>query len=426
MMSVGTGGERERYDECVKDGLVVSQVFCLPSSYRKDVPPQTDGPLNVFFKLPVTEISQVDDHKSQLTVRLSYKLRWPEHRMLLNDSADWSKGEINVRPDMINYFWTPDIIIHDLIKFNKPQVLNTVAALEIIQDHSVYYKIRSDITIVCKGMQFPDYPMDHHVCLLKLSSYGYDDTRMKLSGKFYYNKANQRVLAFHTDIQELSEKYKVFQGTSRNFSVYGMELILRRSLSPFILSIYLPSSMFVAMSWVSFFIPPDIVPARIVLLVTLCLVLINMFNSTTARIPVANSITAVEVWILACILLVFFTLLEYALILREVVTAKRTSQGDSESERQRRSSVATVSCVQVEMELMQSVSKASLPEVLQQRSPTTPPNNNSSNSKTEEQREDFLHHQKINWDQQATIVFPLIFLVFNISYWLHYLCINKL
>ena len=28
---------------------------------------------------------------------------------------------------------------------------------------------------------------------------------------------------------------------------------------------------------------------------------------------------------------------------------------------------------------MQSVSKASLPEVLQQRSPTTPPNNNSSN-----------------------------------------------
>ena len=28
---------------------------------------------------------------------------------------------------------------------------------------------------------------------------------------------------------------------------------------------------------------------------------------------------------------------------------------------------------------MQSVSKASLPEVLQQHSPTTPPNNNSSN-----------------------------------------------
>ena len=34
--------------------------------------------------------------------------------------------------------------------------------------------------------------------------------------------------------------------------------------------------------------------------------------------------------------------------------------------------------------------------------------------------------QKINWDQQATIVFPFIFLIFNVSYWLHYLWINKL
>ena len=81
--------------------------------------------------------------------------------------------------------------------------------------------------------------------------------------------------------------------------MYGFEIRLSRSLGPFLLSIYLPSAMFVIMSWFSFFIPPvsiiiididdinndalfqDIVPARIVLLVTLCLVLINMFNSTT-------------------------------------------------------------------------------------------------------------------------------------------------
>ena len=66
-----------------------------------------------------------------------------------------------------------------------------------------------------------------------------------------------------------------------NYSVYGFEMQLSRSLGPFILSIYLPSAMFVTMSWVAFFVPPDIVPARIVLLVTLCLVLVNMFNSTT-------------------------------------------------------------------------------------------------------------------------------------------------
>ena len=41
-----------------------------------------------------------------------------------------------------------------------------------------------------------------------------------------------------------------------NYSAYGFEILLSRSLGPFILSVYLPSAMFVMMSWVSFFVPP--------------------------------------------------------------------------------------------------------------------------------------------------------------------------
>ena len=82
-------------------------------------------------------------------------------------------------------------------------------------------------------------------------------------------------------IQLFSIERKLLNILAGNYSVYGFEMQLSRSLGPFILSIYLPSAMFVTMSWVAFFVPPDIVPARIVLLVTLCLVLVNMFNSTT-------------------------------------------------------------------------------------------------------------------------------------------------
>ena len=37
--------------------------------------------------------------------------------MVLNDSADWSRGEINVTPDIIKHFWVPDIVIHDLVRY---------------------------------------------------------------------------------------------------------------------------------------------------------------------------------------------------------------------------------------------------------------------------------------------------------------------
>ena len=50
-------------------------------------------------------------------------------------------------------------------------------------------------------------------------------------------------------------------------------------LSSFKCQVYLPSFMFVVTSWVSFLIKPEVVPGRMALLVTLFLVLINIFNS---------------------------------------------------------------------------------------------------------------------------------------------------
>ena len=68
------------------------------------------------------------------------------------------------------YHRTPDIIIHDLVQFKKPVILSEVAALEIRRENAVYYKVRSDVTIVCRGMNFALYPFDRHVCYLKLTS----------------------------------------------------------------------------------------------------------------------------------------------------------------------------------------------------------------------------------------------------------------
>ena len=46
-------------------------------------------------------------------------------------------------------------------------------------------------------------------------------------------------------------------------------------------------------------------------------------NFFRARIPVASAVTALEIWLLACILLVFGALAEYAFILRQVINLSR-------------------------------------------------------------------------------------------------------
>ena len=54
---------------------------------------------------------------------------------------------------------------------------------------------------------------------------------------------------------------------------------------------------------------------RMALLVTLFLVLVNIFNNVTTNTPKAEGLTAIEAWMLACILFVFGALAEYAAVL---------------------------------------------------------------------------------------------------------------
>ena len=70
------------------------------------------------------------------------------------------------------------------------------------------------------------------------------------------------------------------------------------------------AGLFVIVSWISFLIPMDVIPGRMALLVTLFLVLVNIFNTVTTNTPKAEGLTAIEAWMLACILFVFGALIE--------------------------------------------------------------------------------------------------------------------
>ena len=147
---------------CAKVYTLAALSFCYIHIQHSHSSSVVEGPIQVYFKLPVSEISKIDDQRSvrdpktnwgsleraqlfvaanQPPMDLQTDVAW-EPRMILNSSADWSTGEINVRGDMVEHFWTPDIIIHDLVSFYKPEILNQVAALEIKHSRKLYYKVR--------------------------------------------------------------------------------------------------------------------------------------------------------------------------------------------------------------------------------------------------------------------------------------------
>ncbi len=83
-----------------------------------------------------------------------------------------------------------------------------------------------------------------------------------------------------------------------NYSTAGFSISLDRILHPFVFNVYLPSGILVAAAWISFFIPPAVVPGRMALIVTTLLMLINVSATVNASSPTTSSLTNLDLWML--------------------------------------------------------------------------------------------------------------------------------
>ena len=145
---------------------------------------------------------------------------------------------------------------------------------------------------------------------------------------------------------------------------------LKRNMQKYLYIYYLPSGLFVVVSWVGFLIPPEVVPGRMAMLITLFLVLINIFNIVTSNSPNVEGMTAIAAWMLVCIFFVFGALVGYAYLLWK----KKKS------------------CLKRKKSRKMSEEETKMRQIL---------------------KEDY----RSRVDDVFLVVFPIMFLVFNLIYW---------
>jgi hypothetical protein len=140
-----------------------------------------------------------------------------------------------------------------------------------------YIHRKSDLmlTIGC-AMDFSDYPFDSHVCdLLVSDNDGVYAIRLWLGYVWYMNQnktettlesgifdqASSKGLPFEIKISGLgSQNYTAFSEYhdsygSLTFAFTGIRLLLRRQSTQVISSYFLPTMLYVCISWISFAIP---------------------------------------------------------------------------------------------------------------------------------------------------------------------------
>lgn len=305
-----------------------SFIWCLPKDYNREKHPLTFSslinktlPWDYDFKFVVEEISNVNDKAQTMSISMYFGVSWLDPRLNINETAkEWRevktgpKDEVNVSPESLKYIWYPELEIYGLEKFGRQRVLKEMSGVRIRRNRTIHYELGVRITISCR-MMFDDYPLDAHTCQFQVGSYYDTNKTVKCSSQYVYDEKRQRSLQHYIEFEDLPENDKSVVLPSGAYAACGFQIRLVRKTMQYLVQVYLPSCMFVVVSWVSFLIKPEVVPGRMALLVTLFLVLINIFNSVRERAPISSRLNAIDLYLVVCIFLVFGALMEYAAIL---------------------------------------------------------------------------------------------------------------
>ncbi|CAL1293039.1 unnamed protein product [Larinioides sclopetarius] len=193
---------------------------------------------------------------------------WNDSRLYLNKYRDSLASEFSIVYERCrHYIWTPDIFFENAKHIENFENTSPSTMLKVLPDGAIIMSTRYSFKAGC-DMNFENYPFDSQKCV------------------FYVSLSNYTSLL-------------------ANFRMV-------RRLTGSIMNTYAPSTMIVTMSWVSFWIKVDAVPARVALSVTSLLTLCTQVEQYKSQLPPVNYIKAMDIWLFVCILMVFSSLLVFA------------------------------------------------------------------------------------------------------------------
>ena len=251
-----------------------------------------------------------------------FAVRWLDPRIYINKT--WYEfltpeatygGFVPISLQNLEYFWTPDVEIYGVTKYQSQNVLKPMAALRINREGMLRYSTRVNIIISCH-MDFKKYPFDSQKCNFPVGSYNYPANVVNCTSKFrYHSNAIQRSIQYSINIVNLPYIVRTYEGSGHDWVNCGFSIELERNNIQMVLQVHIASTALVIVSWFSFVVNPSCVPGRMGMLITVFLVLINIFIGVKNNSPISNGLNAADVFLVTCIGNVFAALLEYAVVL---------------------------------------------------------------------------------------------------------------
>ncbi|KAE9420565.1 hypothetical protein Angca_003880, partial [Angiostrongylus cantonensis] len=283
-----------------------------PSGRLGDSDNDDPEPIFITVNMYLRSISKIDDVNMEYSLHFTFREEWIDERLYFNSPT---LKHIILSPGQ--RIWVPDTFFQNE-KYGKKHDIDTPNILIRVHNGTarILYSCRLTLTLSCP-MRLADYPLDVQICVADFASYAY--TTKDITYEWKEEKPIQIKDGLRKSLPSfLLSSVRTGNCTSvTNTGVYSCLrtiIELKREFSYYLLQLYIPSFMLVAVSWVSFWLDKDSVPARVTLGVTTLLTMTTQASGINANLPPVSYTKAIDIWIGVCLAFIFGALLEFALV----------------------------------------------------------------------------------------------------------------
>ncbi|CAH3152680.1 unnamed protein product, partial [Porites lobata] len=376
------------------------------------------GPVIIEVDSYVSSVSSINEKNMDFSLDMYFRRRWKDPRLSYQPFPHKPPDQrLVLNAELIKYIWQPNIYFRNSKEAHYHSVPTQNVLFGISPDGSILLSTRITTVLDCQ-MDFRHFPMDQQICHFQVGSYSETEDNVIVKWR------NDNGIFIPSDVEipqyDLSNvKAKNNRGvyTTGVFSEPDATFIFKRRLMFYVYGFYLPVTLVVLLSWVSFWIDPESTPARVSLGVITILAMGNFLHGGGAT-PSVSYATALDVYIITCFVFVFASLLEYAAVhcainkyqdvtMNEPCSLVKFSEpmkSEGSPESAENESVSSNGTARLPMSLHNNEERS----VLRRK------------SFAQEAKMYYFHFNSTSLDRYSRVAFPVLFLIFNVAYWLTY------
>ncbi|KAG5679501.1 hypothetical protein PVAND_009065 [Polypedilum vanderplanki] len=282
-------------------------------SYDKNRAPKFFGqPTAVYFHVTVLSIDSINEESMTYVTDIFLAQSWRDPRLRLPENMSEEYRILDV--DWLHSIWRPDCFFKNAKKVTFHEMTIPNHYLWLYHDKTLLYMSKLTLVLSC-AMKFESYPHDVQVCSMMIESLSH--TVQDLI--FLWNMSDPLVVSDEIELPQLdiANNYTIdctIPYSTGNFTCLAIVFNLKRRLGYHLFHTYIPSALIVVMSWISFWIKPEAIPARITLGVTSLLTLATQNTQSQQSLPPVSYVKAIDVWMSSCSVFVFLSLMEFAIV----------------------------------------------------------------------------------------------------------------